>query len=185
MVKGLLLLVLCKARISETGLNTSSIRRRFSFWEWTLSTSWMQECPGSQNFCSVMIMSGCFFIKSSRAVLIIEFVFCGMQESEHRMILWISLCSWTIQVKAAISALDKWLAPLPAILHSIYSNRPSSLILLPHVLWGYTCWVFRCRITTICRLLGVKAHFPGRSKSLPPRCSLSVDRCLAAAWCSY
>lgn len=56
-----------EACIRPTGLNNYKI---FSMWLWILSTSWIAECPGVQNFCSICLMQVLTSIIFFRAKLI-------------------------------------------------------------------------------------------------------------------
>jgi hypothetical protein len=51
-------------------------------WLWTESNSWMDECPGAQNLCSIIFNAdGVCCKKCCNAVHIIELRFCGMHHN--------------------------------------------------------------------------------------------------------
>jgi len=79
-----------------TGLKTSEWFIVFSIWLCRLSTSCIAECPGVPNFCTVMLTWFCCSKKCNMARLIMQFLFCAMQESDHNVIC--VTCGWSLEI---------------------------------------------------------------------------------------
>lgn len=97
-----------------TGLYISDIFNIFSMWLWILSTLWIEECPGVQNFCSICLILGCSSINFLRARVTIEFWFWATQESDHRTNFSNSGFSCKTQFKITTTALAISFPPRPA-----------------------------------------------------------------------
>lgn len=101
-------------RTRLTELYISDIFNIFSMWLLILSSSWIAQCPGVHNYCSLCLILGCSSINFLRARIIIEFRFWATQESDHRTNFSISGFSFKTQFKITTTALAISFPPRPA-----------------------------------------------------------------------